>query len=155
MEAINSQPVYGARTMSEVLSESTSLRRLCARLLELIAGLALFLSTIGIYGVMSHSVAQRTNEIGLRIAVGAATADILRLVFSQGGKLIFAGLGAGLALALTLDRFLTSYLFGMRAGDPETMFACCALLVIVALGAIWIPARRATRVDPIVTLRYE
>jgi putative ABC transport system permease protein len=154
-EMDESQPVYGTRTMSEVLAESTSLRRLYARLLELIAGIALFLSAIGIYGVMSHSVSQRTSEIGLRMAIGADASDVLRLVFSQGAKLIFAGLGIGLALALILDRFLASYLFGIRACDPPTMFACSVLLVAIAVGAIWIPARRASRVDPIVALRVD
>jgi len=154
-EMDDSQPVYGIRTMPDVLSESTSLRRLYARLLELMAGIALFLSTIGIYGVVSHSVAQRTGEIGLRIAIGAATTDILRLVFSQGGKLIIGGLSAGLALSLTLNRFLTSYLFGIDAGDPGTMAAACGLLIVVAGAAIWIPAWRATRLDPMVALRHD
>jgi putative ABC transport system permease protein len=154
-EMDGSQPVYGTRTMSEVLAESTSLRRMYARLLELIAGIALFLSTIGIYGVMSHSVAQRTNEIGLRMAIGANTGDVLRLVFSQGARLIFAGLGIGIALALILDRFLASYLFGIRASDPATMLASSVLLVAIAVGAIWIPARRASRVDPIIALRVD
>ena len=122
---------------------------------EVIAGIALFLSSIGIYGVMSHSVAQRTSEIGLRMAIGADTSDVLRLVFSQGAKLIFAGLGIGLALALILDRFLASYLFGIPANDPTTMFACSVLLVATAVGAIWIPAQRASRVDPIVALRVD
>lgn len=151
----NSQPVFGARTMSEAVSESTSLRALYARLLELIASVALFLSAIGIYGVISHSIAQRTHEIGLRIAVGAGRNDVLRLVFFQGGKLILAGLGIGSVCALTLDRFLDSYLYGVHAADPMTMIACSTLLVAIALGAVWIPARRATRVDPIVALRYE
>jgi putative ABC transport system permease protein len=150
-----SQPVFGTRTMSEVLADSTSLRRLYAKLLELMAGIALFLCTIGIYGVMSHTVAQRTSEIGLRMAIGADSSDVLRLIFFQGAKLIFAGLSAGLVLALTLDRVLNAYLFGIRANDPTTMFACCILLVAIAAGAIWLPARRATRIDPIITLRYE
>jgi putative ABC transport system permease protein len=154
-EMDGSQPVFGTRAMSEVLAESTSLRRLYAKLLELIAGIALFLSSIGIYGVMSHSVAQKTSEIGLRMAIGADTSDVLRLVFSQGAKLIFAGLGIGFALALILDRFLASYLFGIRASDPTTMFACSVLLVATAVGAIWIPAQRASRVDPIVALRVD
>jgi putative ABC transport system permease protein len=96
-----------------------------------------------------------TSEIGLRMAIGADTSDVLRLVFSQGAKLIFAGLGIGLALALILDRFLASYLFGIRASDPATMFACSVLLVATAVGAIWIPAQRASRVDPIVALRVD
>ena len=100
-------------------------------------------------------MAQRTSEIGLRIAVGAATTDILRLVFSQGGKLIIAGLGVGLALSLTLNRFLRSYLFEIDPTDSGTLAAACSLLIVVAGAAIWIPARRATLVDPVVALRYE
>jgi len=149
------QPVYGIRTMSEMVSESTFLRRLYARLLELCAGIALFLSVIGIYGVISHSVTQRTNEIGLRIAIGANHADILRLVFFQGSQLVLTGLGIGVILALLLNRLLNSYLFGIGADDPLTMAACCLLLSAIAAGAIWVPARRATRVDPNVALHYE
>ena len=154
-EMDNTQPIYGIRTMPEVLAESTSLRRLYARLLALMAGIALFLSAIGIYSIVSHLVAQRTSEIGLRIAVGATTSDILRLIFKQGGKLILAGLGVGLALSLTLNRFLTSYLYGIGAADPWTLAAACSVLIAVASAAIWTPARRATRVDPTVALRYE
>jgi putative ABC transport system permease protein len=154
-EMDNTQPIYGIRTMPEVLAESMSFGRLYARLLELMAGIALFLSTIGIYSVVSHLVAQRTSEIGLRIAVGATASDILRLVFKQGGKLIIAGLGVGLALSLTLNRFLTSYLYGIGAADPLTLAAACSVLIVVASAAIWTPARRATRVDPMVALRYE
>jgi putative ABC transport system permease protein len=132
----------GIPSMADVLSESTSLRRLYARLVELMAGIALFLSTIGIYGLVSHSVAQRTGEIGLRIAIGAATTDILRLVLSQGGKLIVGGLGAGLALSLNLNHFLASYLFGIDASDPGTMAAACSLLIVVAG-------------DPMVALRHD
>ena len=149
------QPVFAARTMSEILLESTSLRRLYARLLGLMAGIALFLSVVGIYAIVSHSVVQRRNEIGLRIAVGADWTDIVRLVFSDGGKLTIAGLAIGLTLALTLNRFLSSYLFGISASDPATLIACCVLLVMVSGSAIWIPAWRATRVDPMVALRYE
>jgi putative ABC transport system permease protein len=154
-EMDNTQPIYGIRTMPEVLAESTSLRRLHVRLLELMAGIALFLSAIGIYSVVSHLVAQRTSEFGLRIAVGATTSDILRLVFKQGGKLIIAGLGVGLALSLTLNRFLTSYLYGIGAADAWTLAAACSVLIAVASAAIWTPARRATRIDPMVALRYE
>ena len=150
-----SQPVFGIRTMPEVVAESTSLRRLYAKLLELVAGIAVFLCTIGIYGVMSNVVAQRTSEIGLRMAVGANSSDVLRLIFWQGAKLIAAGLSAGLLLALTLDQLLNAYLFGIQANDPTTIVACCLFLVSIAVGAIWFPARRATRIDPIVTLRYE
>lgn len=154
-EMDDSQPIYEIRGMSDVLSQSTSLSRMYARLLELLAGLALFLSTIGVYGVVSHSVVQRTGEIGLRIAIGASTTDIFRLIFSQGGKLVICSLGVGLAVSMTLNRFLTSYLFGIGARDPVTMAAACILLIVVAGLAIWIPAWQATRIDPTVALRYE
>jgi putative ABC transport system permease protein len=125
------------------------------RLLEMMAAIALFLATIGIYGVISHSVVQRSSEIGLRIAVGATQRDILRLIFSQAGMLILAGFCIALVLAFVLNRYLASYLFEIRATDPMTIVACCVLLGAVAFGAVWFPAHRATRVDPIVTLHYE
>ena len=119
------------------------------------AAIAVFLSAMGIYAVVSYSVVQRRNEIGLRIAVGAGWADILRLVFFDGGKLTIAGLAVGLVLSLTLNRFLSSYLFEITPSDPATLVASCVLLVLIAAGAIWIPAWRALRVDPAVALRYD
>jgi ABC-type antimicrobial peptide transport system permease subunit len=154
-EMDQTQPVFGVRSLSEILLQSTSLRRLYARLLELMAGIAVFLSAMGMYAVVSHSVVQRRNEIGLRIAVGASWADILRLVFSAGGKLAIIGLAVGSLLSLILNRFLASYLFGITPSDPPTLVTSCALLVVIAAGAIWIPAWRATRVDPGVALRYD
>jgi putative ABC transport system permease protein len=154
-EMDQTQPVFGVRSMSEILLQSTSLRRLYARLLELMAGIAVFLSAMGMYAVVSHSVVQRRNEIGLRIAVGATWVDILRLVFSVGGKLAITGLAVGSLLSLILNRFLASYLFGITPSDPPTLVTSCALLVLIAAGAIWIPAWRATRVDPGVALRYD
>lgn len=154
-EMDNSQPIYGVRTMPEVVSESTSLRRLCANLLELAAGIALFLSAIGIYGVMSNAVLQRTNEIGLRMAVGATMKDILRLVFFQSGRITAAGLSIGLVLAFTFDRFLSSYLFEIKATDPWTIVVCCSVLLLVSAGAVWVPARRAACIDPVQALRGE
>lgn len=154
-EMDQTQPVFGVRSMSEILLQSTSLRRLYARLLELMAGIAVFLSALGMYAVVSHSVVQRRNEIGLRIAVGASWMDILRLVFSVGGKLAIIGLAVGSLLSLILNRFLASYLFGITPSDPPTLVTSCALLVLIAAGAIWIPAWRATRVDPGVALRYD
>jgi putative ABC transport system permease protein len=151
----SSQPVFGARTMSEVLSDSTSMRRLYTRLLEIIASIALLLSAIGIYGVMSQSVTQRVSEIGLRIAVGANKVDILRLVFSQGARLILTGLALGSVCALVLTRFLRAYLFAVDARDPATMIVCYAVLVVVAIAAIWVPAYRATQLDPMAILRHQ
>jgi len=154
-EMDETQPVFGVRSMSEILLQSTSLRRLYARLLELMAGIAVFLSAMGMYAVVSHCVVQRRNEIGLRIAVGASWADILRLVFSVGGKLAIMGLAVGSVLSLILNRFLSSYLFGITPSDPSTLVTSCALLILIAAGAIWIPACRAARVDPGLALRYD
>jgi putative ABC transport system permease protein len=154
-ELDGSQPVFGVRTMPEVLADSTSVRRLYAKLLEILAAMALFLSAIGIYGVMSHSVSQRVSEIGLRVAIGATRADVLRLIFSQGARLTLAGLAIGFVCALLLARSLASYLYNIDAHDPATMVVCCVVLITVAIGATWVPAYRATQVDPIVILRSE
>ncbi len=119
------------------------------------AALGLALAAIGIYGVVSFAVGQRTREIGLRMALGANAASVLRLVL--GGSLVFAcaGLAAGLAIALLLGRFVSSLLFGVSAGDPLTFGGVALLLMVVALLAGWIPARRATKIDPMEALRYE
>lgn len=149
------QPISGVETMKQLVSDSVSTRRLTLVLLGLFSGLALVLAAIGIYGVMAYSVAQRTHEIGIRMAVGAQQKDVLGLVLGEGARLTLWGVGFGVAAALGLTRLLSSLLFAVSASDPLTYAAVAVVLVVVALLASYIPARRALRVDPIVALRYE
>jgi putative ABC transport system permease protein len=146
-------------TMEEVLSESVAQPRLEALLLGLFGGLALVLAAIGIYGVMSYMVTRRTSEIGIRMALGASRSAVLQMVIGEGVRLaaigLAAGLTAGLALAFAVKRVTANLLFGVSTTDPATFVAIAALLALVALLACFIPARRATKVDPMVALRYE
>ncbi len=149
------QPMYKIRTMDEVVGESQSSSRFTLALLGIFAAVAMGLAAIGIYGVISYAVMQRTREIGIRIALGAGKRDVLRLVVGQGTLLALTGVAVGLAGALALTRLMRSLLFGVSATDP-TIFAGAALfLAAVALLASYIPSRRAMRVDPTVSLRYE
>jgi putative ABC transport system permease protein len=148
-------PIYDVRTLESFVAENVAPRRLSVLLLSLFAGLALALATVGIYGVMSYSVTQRHREIGIRMALGAQAGDVLTLVVRQGTLLALAGVGTGLIGALALTRLIARLLFGIRPGDPLTFFVVALLLGMVALLASYIPARRASRVDPMVALRYE
>ena len=151
----NELPIFNVKTMDDYISATVAGPRFNATLLVIFAGVALILTIVGLYGVMSYSVAQRTNEIGIRMALGAQTKDVLRLIVSQGFKLVLIGLGIGLAGAFALMRVISSLLFGVTTKDPLTFAAVAVLLTLVALLACYIPARRATRLDPLHALRYE
>ena len=148
-------PVPAFRTMDEIVSESVAQRRFQMTLVLLFGLTALLLASLGIYGVVSYSVAQRTNEMGIRMALGAPLAGIRSLVLRQSLPPVVLGLGIGVVASLALSRVLSSLLFGIGAGDPLTILGVIALLSSVAIGAAYIPARRATQVDPITALRYE
>jgi ABC-type antimicrobial peptide transport system permease subunit len=141
--------------MDDYMASAGATPKFLALLLSLFAGLALVLTAVGLYGLISYSVAQRTNEIGVRMALGAQTKDVLKLVVAQGGKMAAIGVAIGLISAFALTRLMKSLLFGVSATDPITFIAVALLLTIVALLACYVPARRAAKVDPIVALRCE
>ena len=149
------QAVFNVRTMEQALAQSVAARRFSMILLAVFALLALILAAVGIYGVISYSVAQRTREVGIRMALGAKTIDVLNLVMRDGLKLVFVGIIVGLGGALLLTRLMTTLLFGVTATDALTYVTVALGLIIVALFACCIPARRATKVDPLVALRSE
>jgi putative ABC transport system permease protein len=149
------QPIYDVRTLDERLSASLAQQRFSTLLLTIFATLALILTAVGLYGVMSYSVTQRTQEIGIRIAVGAQRRDVLKLILQQGMRLVLIGVAFGLAGAFMMTRLLNSLLFGVSAQDPLTFGVIALLLIVVALLACWLPARRATKVDPLVALRCD
>lgn len=149
------QVVYGAQTMDEIIADSLAERRFCMILLTLFATLAVLLSTVGIYGVISYLVSQRTREIGIRVALGANHSDVLRTVLLQGAKMTALGIALGLLLSVAVTRLLATLLFGVTATDPLTLLAVAALLATVSLLGTYIPARRASQLDPTTALRYE
>ena len=149
------QPIYAVRTMEQIISGSLAERRFTMLLLIIFAATALLLAAVGIYGVMSYAVTRRTHELGIRSALGASRAEIVRLVVREGMKLAAVGMGAGLAAAAVLTRFMAGLLYGVRPADPPTLAGVALLLSGAALLACYIPARRATAVDPVVALRCE
>ncbi len=148
-------PVVKLRTMDDVFDESIGRPRLLADLLGIFAGLALLLAAIGSYGVLAYMVTERRREIGIRMALGADRASVLRMVLSQGLLLAVIGVAIGLGVAFALSRVLTSLLFGVSPTDPATIVAVVVLMALVALAACYLPARSATRVDPMIVLRDE
>jgi putative ABC transport system permease protein len=149
------RPIGKFRTMDEVLAEQVQEPRYYTLLLSIFAGVATLLATVGIYGVMAHSVAQRTREIGIRMALGAHWRDVIKLVMWNALLLIGTGLLVGLGGSLMLTRLIAARLWGVSATDPGTFASVAALLAVVALLATLIPAHRALRVDPTIALRYE
>jgi predicted permease len=149
------QPVFSVNTMKQLVDASVATRHITLVLLGLFSGLALLLAAIGIYGVISYSVQQRTHEIGIRMALGAQRSDVLRLVVGQGVKLAALGIAIGIAAAFGLTRLMASLLFGVGAYDPVAFVTAAIILLLVAIAACYFPARRAIAVDPMVALRYE
>jgi putative ABC transport system permease protein len=148
-------PMAGIATMDQLLGDSISRSRFTMFLLGIFAAIALVLASVGIYGLVAYSVAQRTREFGVRIAFGAERRDVLLLVLSHGARLTLLGIGLGIVASLAVTRLLATLLYGMSATDPTTFAAVALLLALVALAACYLPARRATRVDPMVALRSE
>jgi putative ABC transport system permease protein len=149
------QPIYSIRTMDEIRAESVAPERLNLTLLSIFAGIALVLAVVGIYGVMSYAVTQRTHEIGIRMAIGAQSRHVFQMILGQGMALALIGIVLGLIGAFALTRLMTTMLFGVEPTDPATFAVIAGLLTTVALVACYIPGRRATKVDPVVSLRYE
>jgi putative ABC transport system permease protein len=156
VQAVNpGQPLSDVRTQEQILSLSFGSRRLRTVLLALFAGLALVLAALGIYGVLSYAVSQRTHELGIRAAFGATRGKQIRLVVGSGLFLTASGIAIGIFGSFAVGRVLSSLLFGVTPGDPATLSAVAAILLLVAAAACYAPARRATRVDPVVALRHE
>ena len=147
------QPIFDLQTVEQLVAKSLGQRRFTLTLMVLFGGVALILAVVGIYGVMAYTVAQRTQEIGIRIALGARPADVLRMLLRDGMRLVAIGLIAGTAVALALTRVAASLLFGVSASDGVTYVSIAAVLATSALCAIVLPARRAMRVDPMQALR--
>jgi len=149
------QPLVRVRTMEENMATTVAQPRFRAWLIGVFAALALVLAAVGVYGVMSYTVTQRTSEIGVRVTMGAQPQDVFRIIVGEGLRLALVGVAVGLVTALALTRLLRSFLFGISAYDPLTFVGVSLLLTLVAVAASFFPARRATLVDPLVALRYE
>jgi ABC-type antimicrobial peptide transport system permease subunit len=148
-------PISDVRTMSDIVSISTARERFNMWLMTVFGASALLLAGIGIYGLMAYSVEQRGQELGIRMALGAQAQDVRRMVVWQGMRLAGLGIAVGLAAAFGLARLIESFLFGVGRSDPAVFVAVPVVLALVALSAVWLPARRASRIDPIEALRYE
>jgi ABC-type antimicrobial peptide transport system permease subunit len=148
-------PIADLQTMEDVMDKARSRPRFLTMLLTLFSSLSLTLAALGIYGVISYSVAQRTNEIGIRMALGARPGDVLRLISGTGLRLALAGTVIGAVGAFVLTRTMSGLLFGVSSFDPVTFLLMASALVLVTLAACYIPARRAAKVDPLIALRYE
>ncbi len=149
------QPIVKVRTMEDNMAATVAQPRFRTWLIGIFAALALLLAAVGIYGVMSYSVTQRTNEIGIRVTLGAQPGDVFRTVVGEGLRFALLGVAIGITAGLVLTRLLASFLYGISASDPTTFIAVAIILVAVSAAASFFPARRATRVDPIIALRYE
>lgn len=149
------QPILAVRTLEDMRAASLASRKFMLLLIGALAALALVLAAVGIYSIMSYTVTQRTSEIGIRMALGAEARDIFRLIVGQATQLVTIGLGAGVVGALVATRIMTSLLYGVAPTDPVTFASICLLIGGVAVLASYIPARRATRVDPLVAIRYD
>jgi ABC-type antimicrobial peptide transport system permease subunit len=147
--------LVGGETLADQLSASVAPRSFQSGLLVSFAGMALLLALVGTYGVLNYAVAERTREIGVRMALGAARGDVMRMVLLQGLKLAAAGVVIGIAGGLALSDVIRSLIFGVEPTDPWTYSAVCLIMLLVSLAAAWLPAWRAMRVDPIQALRYE
>jgi putative ABC transport system permease protein len=148
-------PVYGVQTMDDMFSAELASQRFNAGALAGFAGLAVLLAGVGIYGVMAYAVSQRTREMGVRMALGAGRGNVLRMILNQGLRLAVIGVALGLVASFLLTRLMSGLLFGVKSTDPQTFVLVTVALLVVALAACWIPARRATGVDPVIALRYE
>jgi predicted permease len=155
LRQVSGLPVSDMRTMDEVVSRSTSRQRFQMLLMTIFGSAALFLAAIGIYGLMAYAVQQRTHEIGIRLALGANSRQVRRMVVVQGMRLALVGVAIGLGAALGLSRVIATFLFGVKERDPAVFAAAAVVLSVVSLIAVWLPARRATRIDPAVSLRCE
>lgn len=148
-------PLFDVRTQTEQVEQTLFLERMSSQVSSAFAVLALMLACIGLYGLLSHEVAGRARELGIRLALGAQERDVLRLVVGQGLLLVFIGSAVGMGAAIGVTRFMSAMLYGIHADDPLTFAGVAVFLMLVALAACYIPARRATRVDPMIALRYD